>query len=120
MVEFALVLPLLVMLTFGIIEFGRAYNTTISLRSAAREGARTAALWQGPDPEADAKADTVAAAPSVGGLSEDDVTVMASQCADGGDGKATVSVSVPFTFTIPLVPLPDVTLTGEGVMRCGV
>jgi Flp pilus assembly protein TadG len=113
MVEFAIVLPLLVMLTFGIIEFGRAFNTTISLRAAAREGARAAALANG----ADVEAVTRDAAPSV---DIDTVTVDDAACAGGGDGNATVTATKDFSFLIPLVPLPDVTLTGEGVMRCGV
>lgn len=40
LVEFALVLPLLVLLFFGIIEFGRAVFTYNTLANAAREGAR--------------------------------------------------------------------------------
>jgi Flp pilus assembly protein TadG len=41
-VEFALVLPLLLLLVFGITEFGRAWLTQNILTSAAREGARLA------------------------------------------------------------------------------
>lgn len=40
LVEFALVLPLLVLLFFGIIEFGRVIFTYNTLANAAREGAR--------------------------------------------------------------------------------
>ena len=43
-VEFALVLPLLLLLVFGIIDFGRALNAQITLTQAAREGARLEAL----------------------------------------------------------------------------
>ena len=43
-VEFALILPILVILVFGIIEFGIAYNNYISITHAAREGARLAAV----------------------------------------------------------------------------
>ena len=43
-VEFALLLPLLLLLVFGIIDFGRALNAQITLTQAAREGARLAAL----------------------------------------------------------------------------
>lgn len=41
-VEFAVAVPVLVMLLIGIIWFGRAYNTTQTLTRAAREGARFA------------------------------------------------------------------------------
>lgn len=42
--EFALVLPILLLILFGITEFGRAIMTTNVLNSAAREGARLAAV----------------------------------------------------------------------------
>ena len=44
MVEFAIILPILLMLLMGIIEFGRAYNIQVSIQAAAREGARELAL----------------------------------------------------------------------------
>jgi Flp pilus assembly protein TadG len=40
MVEFAILLPIVVLLTFGIIEFGIAFNDFISVRNGTREGAR--------------------------------------------------------------------------------
>jgi Flp pilus assembly protein TadG len=44
MIEFALVFPLLLLLVFGITEFGRAIRIVQTLNSAAREGARVAAV----------------------------------------------------------------------------
>jgi Flp pilus assembly protein TadG len=43
-VEFALVLPLLVLLLFGIIEFSRVWNLKQTLTDAAREGTRIAVI----------------------------------------------------------------------------
>ena len=43
-VEMALVLPVLLFLLMGIIDFGRAYSTQIQLSAAAREGVRLASL----------------------------------------------------------------------------
>jgi len=43
-VEFALVLPLILLVLFGITEFGRAWMTMNILTSSAREGARIAAV----------------------------------------------------------------------------
>jgi Flp pilus assembly protein TadG len=43
-VEFALVLPILILLLFGIIEFARAWNVRQTLTDAAREGARVAVV----------------------------------------------------------------------------
>src|SRR5688572_20563071 len=43
-VGFALVLPILLIVLFGIIDFGRMLAAKITLTEAAREGARAAAL----------------------------------------------------------------------------
>jgi Flp pilus assembly pilin Flp len=43
-VEFALLLPMVLLLLFGIIDFGRALNAQITITEAAREGARLGAL----------------------------------------------------------------------------
>lgn len=44
MTEFALVLPLLVLLLFGVIQFGIAFNNYITLTDAVRAGARKGAV----------------------------------------------------------------------------
>ncbi len=44
MVEFAIVLPLLMMFLFGIIEFGNLFKIRLSAQEAAREGCRLAVL----------------------------------------------------------------------------
>jgi Flp pilus assembly protein TadG len=44
MVEFALVLPILALLLFGVIQFGIVFNNYITLTDATRAGARKAAV----------------------------------------------------------------------------
>ena len=44
MVELAIVLPILLLLVFGIIEFGRIYSTQLMAAHGAREGARAASV----------------------------------------------------------------------------
>jgi hypothetical protein len=44
-VEFALVLPLVVLLIFGLIDFGRLFFVKISLTSASREAARISTFY---------------------------------------------------------------------------
>ena len=53
--EFTLVLPVLILLVFGIIEFGLAFRTHQIVTNSAREGARTAVI---PSTDSD---DTIAA-----------------------------------------------------------
>ncbi len=44
LVEMALVLPILLLIIFGIIEFGRIFNAHLTLTHASREGARAGAV----------------------------------------------------------------------------
>jgi len=44
LVEFTMVLPIFVLLLFGMIDFGRGFYTWLLLTNAAREGARVAAV----------------------------------------------------------------------------
>lgn len=43
-VEFAMILPILMLILLGIIEFGRFYNAWLMVTNASREGARIASL----------------------------------------------------------------------------
>lgn len=45
LVEFALVVPIFLLLVIGVIEFGRAWNLQQTLTDAAREGARRAVVF---------------------------------------------------------------------------
>ena len=47
-VEFALVMPILALIIFGIIDFGRAFYTVNNIISAVREGARYGAILSTP------------------------------------------------------------------------
>jgi len=111
MVEFALILPVLIMLVFGIIEFGRAFNANISLTHAAREGAREYAITQ------DATAGRAAATGAATSLNTGDMSFAISSC-NFGD-PATMRITYPFTFSIPFVSVGSIQLSAEGVMRCG-
>lgn len=108
-VEFALILPFLLILVFGIISFGAAYNTQIALQGAAREGARALAL--GNDPTAAANGAT--------GL-EISVSTLDS-CPDDPDENdvATVQTSRDVDFRIPFFSFDTRTLTATASMRCG-
>lgn len=52
LVEFALLLPLLVLLIFGVLELGRAFQTKIVLENAAREGVHNL-IYDAKDPAND-------------------------------------------------------------------
>ena len=114
MVEFALILPVLVLFVFGIVEFGRAYSARIELTAAVREGARAVALGATATEAQDATKD---GAP---GLTRNQITVTPNSCTiTPAPANATVSASYPFQYTIPLFRTGTWTLKATGVMRCG-
>jgi Flp pilus assembly protein TadG len=106
-VEFALILPILLILLVGIIEFGQAYNTQIALQGAAREGARALALGE----------DVNAAVSSAAG--DIPMSVSPSSGCSGSAPYASVTTSTVFTFSIPFVDLGSKTLNATASMRCG-
>jgi hypothetical protein len=97
-VEFALLLPVLLLLIFGIIDFGRAINDQITLTQAAREGARLAALGYS------TAAVTTRAQSAAIGLSPVPTVTVTSSCPVGaGVGvDAVVKVSYTFSFVTPV------------------
>ncbi|MCP8998425.1 pilus assembly protein [Pseudarthrobacter sp. RMG13] len=124
-VEFALVLPIFVLLVFGIAEYGRAFNIQVSLSEAAREASRYAAIHSsdtGYTP-ADARSAGIAAAPSVP-LVPADIAIAyspGSACAADSNVIVTITYSVPYMTGLPnLVPgmSPNLTVSSRGVMRC--
>jgi Flp pilus assembly protein TadG len=122
-VEFALVVPALLLIVFGLIDFGRALNAQISLTGAARDGARLAALGYS---NGQVQARVVAAAPSLSG-----VTVTIAQSCPPGAGPAAdaqVDVSYSFSFITPIGAVfnfvggsglgAPIVMTAQGVMPC--
>jgi Flp pilus assembly protein TadG len=110
--EFAIIVPILLTLVMGIVEFGRAYNVVISLQGAAREGARVLALGNlNPDlPAVDA---AVRSSPVTASA-----IVTKTACTNLG-GRARVVASQNFQIGIPFIPAITVNLKGDASMRCG-
>lgn len=109
-VEFAIILPLLLMLVFGITEFGRAYQARLTVTHAAREGVRVLAVT---DDQPAAEAAALAAAT---GIDQTDVTITATPCFAGL--PATVEVAYPVTIEVPGTGVHSFTVTGKAVMTC--
>lgn len=112
-VEFALVLPVLLLLLMGIVEFGRAYHLQTNLSGAAREGVRAMALE---DDVAEARATAKAAAPQLA-LTDSQISVTPTTCSGTTPGTATVTVTYPVELLFGLSEA-SFTLTGKGTMRC--
>ena len=127
-VEFAIVMPLLLLLVCGIVDFGRMLNVQISLSGAAREGARWAALRLDTTTSTSVPSRVNQAAPDI--TSPGPVTQVVSSCPASPQPTDHARVRANYTYTM-LTPLSAVaglfggavsgtiTLTGWGDMRCG-
>ena len=81
-VEAALVLPVIVLITFGFIEIGYYVNCHHVLHDAARQGARAAVRAENSNPEV--QATVLAALNNAYGVDADAVTVRISKLTDSG------------------------------------
>jgi Flp pilus assembly protein TadG len=125
-VEFALILPVLLLILIGTIQFGIVYSQYQVMEGAAREGARCAAVQAAGFADCDPVARVDAALPA-GYTRTGPVTVSVegggSTCTDATVGRnVTVSWRQKFSLGLlgNLVPgLPDtVTRTVKGTFRC--
>ena len=116
-VEFALLLPLLVLLLFGLIQFGLAFNTKIQATNAAREGARMAVV--GIDNWADVGGGLPfwQAVQQNAGVGDIDNCVL--DTTDVVGGTLTVTFDYPLDLVIPFMPNPPSWQTGtaQATMR---
>lgn len=113
-VEFALVFPLLILVLFGIVEYGAVYNAQLQLSGAAREAAREMAVT---GDAGSARTAAVDAAPAlVPALGAGDVAFSAPTCAPGADVTVTISYEKPLLTGFFGA---HVDLTGVATRRCG-
>lgn len=120
-VEFALVVPVLVLMLLGILAFGHAFHVQSVLSNAARDGVRVMALQDtsgGADPQTAAKNTVIASAAPSANVSSGQISITPATCAasgTSGPGTATVTINYPLQL---LGGVGSVTLTGKGTMRC--
>jgi Flp pilus assembly protein TadG len=114
MVEFALVLPILLLLVFSLFEFGSAFWTHQQLAAAANEGAREAIVSaHDSDREGEIQAAARGAAP---GLDSSRMTVSVVSQWESGD-PVTVTVTYPEKIIVMGITFFDGNLTSETTMR---
>ena len=112
-VEFALISTALLLIVFGIIEFGRTYSEYEVMQGAAREGARRAAVGA---PLADVQN---AVYDSADPYELSNPPAMDKQCTQDTVGESvTVSWDQTFEISIPFLPAWETTRTIKGVFRC--
>lgn len=117
LVEFALVLPFLILLILGMVEFGWILNGQITLTSAAREGARSAIVKDHIDAESALPDATEAVNNSAANSSLTGVTTTIDTFNITTDKRCVVSVSAKIKPIVGLFLHNDVSLTAKAEMR---
>lgn len=114
LVEFALILPLLLLILFGIMDFGRLFHVYLTIDHAGREAARSASIGQN---------DTVVKKTAVDdavdiGLTVDKVVINPSGSRSSGN-DVTITITYPITFLTPIVGsiVGPITIKDTTIMR---
>jgi Flp pilus assembly protein TadG len=118
MAEFALILPVIVVIMVSIFEFGLAFHHSQAIEAAAREGARLASLSSTSTTDVSNRVD----AALTGIYSPGTVTVAVNPdpavCLGRPGQQVQVTVTANEPIDIPLLFNTTVTLTGDAIFRC--
>jgi Flp pilus assembly protein TadG len=113
LVEFSMVLPIMLVLIFALVDFGRAFHTWLVVTNAAREGARTAAVQ-------------TRITESAASLDTSRLTITASNIQGARGETVEIDLAYDFEFVTPLGGLLSVisggnlsapAITGQSSMR---
>jgi Flp pilus assembly protein TadG len=122
MVEFAIVLPLLLILLIAVFEFGRAWNINHAITDAARLGARSAVVAD-PVTTQDSVYAIIQRALRRASIDTTGATITLTGWRTGAGTPATVNIQVPYQFVF-LKPFmhwstskANITLQSTFVMR---
>ena len=120
LIEAAVTIPMILLISVGIFEFGRAYQTWQVLTNAAREGARMAVIDGPTDADVRARVNSYLTGGGLTSLSADKILVNRTVPFNGTATASQVTVNYPFSFMVlnPVVRLvrPTSTLGGSITM----
>ena len=127
LIEAAMIMPMILLISVGIFEFGRAYQTSQVLTNAAREGARLAVLEGPTDADVRARVNQYVTDGGLTSLSDANIQINRLAPLTGSATASTVTITYPFEFMVlnPVVRLiapasttgAPITLTAATLMR---
>ena len=119
LIEAAITVPIILLISVGIFEFGRAYQTWQVLTNAAREGARMAVITTSTDADITARVRNYMQAGSLPNYATATVTIQRSVALTGSDTASSIQIDYPFQFMVlnPVVKLiaPSDSKTGAPI-----
>lgn len=114
-VEFAIVVPLLLLILLALVDFGRLFYVQVSLAGASREGARAVSVGR---PASQVASVVQASSPGVARVSSlgdtGTFSIQQQACPTSGASNAVVVVSVPFRWFTPIELLTVFNQDSEG------
>lgn len=126
LIETAMTLPLLLLVSVGIFEFGRAYQTWQVLTNAAREGARVAVISGTTDADVRSAVNNYMSVGALGTVADSYIDVNRTAPLGSNTGSQ-ITVRYPFSFMVlgPVVRLVNpsssagapLTMSAVSVMR---
>jgi Flp pilus assembly protein TadG len=124
-IEFALVLPVLILLLFGIITFSLVFNRQQGLHAAAREAARMGSLPTITKSEiisrvGNSSSGALQGVPMNGSPSVSVTPNVSQPCRNRPGQTVLVQVTANTEVNIPIWGNQTITLTGRGTFRCEV
>lgn len=108
-VEFAIIAPVFLIMLLATVEVGRAMWIKSTMQLAVEETARYALV----NTSVTTAALETYAVTKVVGADATDMVFQAVQDTSGGTTFVTISGSYSFSVLVPIVPLPDITLTAK-------
>ena len=107
LVEFALVLPIFLLILFAIVDFGMAFHAWITVTNSAREGARLGAVRASATDIEQRVRDTT------GTLDQDDLLVTVTNAEGVPGGSVVVDVSYDYSLISPLAGIVNMVSGGN-------
>jgi Flp pilus assembly protein TadG len=107
LIEAAITVPIILLISVGIFEFGRAYQTQQVLTNAAREGARLAVISGSTDADVTTRVRNYMTAGQLPNAATATVSINRTVALTGSDTASQITISYPFQFMVlnPVVRL---------------
>ena len=119
LIEAAVTVPIILLISVGIFEFGRAYQTQQVLTNAAREGARLAVIDGSTDAQVRERVNAYLTAGGLSTLGDGQIPINRTTAVTATATGSTVEILYPFNFMVlnPVVKLiaPTDTKTGAPI-----
>jgi Flp pilus assembly protein TadG len=100
LIEFAVVLPILVFIIAGIVDFGMMFRTYEAVTNAAREGARVGVLPGYEEPDVQNRVDQYLTASGLAGAHTTDVVDVPVATTAGTFNARAVTLNYTYTFVV--------------------